>query len=59
MSNLAYLGLAVVLSTIGGLVVWYRNRRPTSFMSGIEQFQREREALAPERRRTREDGRTG
>lgn len=59
MSNLAYLGLAVVLSTIGALVIWLRNRRPTSLMSGIEQFQRERDALARERLRTREDGRAG
>ena len=50
MSNLVYLGIAVVLSIIGCLVLYLRNRKPTSLNAGIEEFQRELRALAPERR---------
>lgn len=47
LSNLLYLGIAVVLSIIGCLVLYLRNRRPTSLEAGIEEFQRELRALAP------------
>jgi hypothetical protein len=47
-SNLLYLLLAVVLSIVGSLVLWARNRQPRSIESGIEQFSRELRALAPE-----------
>lgn len=47
MSNLIYLGIAVLLSVAGCLVIWLRNRKPTSLESGIEEFQRELRALAP------------
>lgn len=50
MSNLLYLGIAIVLSVIGCLVLYLRNRKPTSLNAGIEEFQRELKALAPERR---------
>ena len=50
MSNLLYLGFAVVLSAIGVLWIYLRNRKPTSLNAGIEEFQRELKALAPERR---------
>ena len=53
MSNLLYLALAVVLSTIGVLVLWFRTRRPRSMNSHIEEFARELEALAPESRKRR------
>jgi len=50
MSNLLYLGFAVALSVIGILWIYLRNRKPTSLNAGIEEFQRELRALAPERR---------
>ena len=50
MSNLLYLGIAVVLSVGGILLIWARNRRPTSLESGIEDFRRELKALSPETR---------
>ncbi len=50
MSNLLYLLLAGVLSAAGVLVIWLRNRRPTSLESGIEEFQRELRALDPKDR---------
>jgi hypothetical protein len=37
-SELAYLGLAVIVSIIGSIVVWHRQRRPHSLESGIEEF---------------------
>ena len=52
MSNLLYLGIAVAVSSIGILVLWYRNRKPRSLESGIEEFQRELRALAPDRSRS-------
>ena len=56
MSNLLYLGIAVVISVLGGLVIYLRNRKPTSLNHGIEEFQRELRALAPEKRRNSSDG---
>jgi hypothetical protein len=50
-SNLLYLGIAVVISVLGGLYVYVRNRKPTSLNAGIEEFQRELRALAPDKRR--------
>ncbi len=52
MSNLLYLGLAVAISALAILVLWYRNRKPRSLTSGIEEFQRELRALAPDRSRS-------
>jgi hypothetical protein len=49
-SNLLYLGIAVVVSIIGCLILYYRNRKPTSLTHGIEEFQRELKALAPDKR---------
>ena len=48
MSNLLYLALALVLSGIGWFVLWLRHRQPTSVEHGIEEFNRELRALAPE-----------
>lgn len=48
MSNLAYLLLAVVFSLLGSLWVWYRHRQPRSLEYGIDEFQRELQALAPD-----------
>ncbi|MBW3614075.1 MAG: hypothetical protein KY439_02045 [Actinobacteria bacterium] len=61
MMNLLYLGIAILLSIIGGLILWYRNRRPTSLTAGIEEFQRELRALTPDgyQKRDRGSGPTG
>lgn len=50
MSNLLYLGIAVLLSVLGCMVLYLRNRKPTSLNAGIEEFQRELKALAPDYR---------
>ncbi len=50
MTNLLYLGIAVVVSTLGAVWIWARNRKPTSVEHGIEEFQRELRALSNERR---------
>ena len=50
MSNLLYLLVAILLSIIGSLILWYRHRRPRSMESGIDEFNRELKALAPENR---------
>jgi hypothetical protein len=49
-SNLLYLGIAVLISILGGLIIYVRNRKPTSLNAGIEEFQRELRALAPDKR---------
>jgi hypothetical protein len=54
MSNLIYLVIAVVLSVIGSLIHWYRNRQPRSMDHGIRQFSKGLEALAPDRDQPRE-----
>jgi hypothetical protein len=58
-SSLVYLLIAVLLSVIGTLILWYRHRRPRSMEEGIEEFSRELRALAPERRTDRGEGRAG
>ena len=47
MSALLYLGVAVALSMLGIFVLWYRNRKPRSLESGIEEFQQGLRALKP------------
>lgn len=47
MSALVFLFIALVLSGIGSAVLVMRNRRPTSVESGIDEFRREMNALAP------------
>jgi hypothetical protein len=42
--------MAFVLSGIGWLILWLRHRQPTSVEYGIEEFNRELRALAPEQR---------
>ena len=49
-SNLVYLLLALVLSGIGWLFLWLRHRQPTSVEYGIDEFNRELRALAPDQR---------
>jgi hypothetical protein len=48
-SSLVYLFVALVLSVLGSLLLWYRHRRPKSLESGIDEFSRELKALAPKR----------
>ncbi|MEY2567706.1 MAG: hypothetical protein QOE35_2235 [Actinomycetota bacterium] len=50
MSNLLYVVIALGLSAVGSLILWYRHRRPRSMEAGIDEFSRELKALAPERR---------
>lgn len=47
MSAVVFLLIAVVVSLIGGLYLWYKHRSPTTLDSGIKAFQREMEALKP------------
>lgn len=51
MSSLVYLLVAVALSVVGSLIIYYRHRRPKSLESGIDEFSRELRALAPKRDR--------
>jgi len=48
MSNLVYLGIAVVLSLLGSFVLWLRHRKPRSMEAHMQRFARELEALAPD-----------
>ncbi|HEX5945144.1 MAG TPA: hypothetical protein VFY82_02655 [Acidimicrobiales bacterium] len=47
MNAVAFLMLAVVISVAGSTVLYLRNRAPSSLESGIDNFRREMEALAP------------
>jgi hypothetical protein len=44
---IAFLMIAVVISVVGSLVLYLRSRTPTSLDSGIDNFRREMQALAP------------
>lgn len=46
MSNVSFLLIVVVVSVVGSLVVWLRHRKPTHFMSSVDEFKREMDALA-------------
>ena len=48
LANLAYLIGAVVLAVIGGVVVWWRHRKPTSVHANMASFHRGLRALAPD-----------
>src|SRR5947209_4854823 len=50
MANLLYLVAVIVVSVIGGLIIFLRNRKPTSVEAGIDAFHRGLKALAPQRR---------
>ena len=47
MNALVFLGIAVVLSLAGCLVLWLRTRQPRSIDAHIRDFERELDALAP------------
>ena len=48
MSNLIYLVIAIMLSLVGSLILWYRTRQPRSMEAGMEQFSKGLRALAPD-----------
>ena len=45
MSGVAFLLIVVVVGLVGSLIVWLRLRKPTHFMSSVDDFQREMDAL--------------
>ncbi|MEX1217327.1 MAG: hypothetical protein WEA11_02260 [Acidimicrobiales bacterium] len=45
-SGVGFLLIAVVVSLVGSLIVWLRSRKPTHFMSSVDDFQREMDALS-------------
>ncbi len=49
MNALVFLGIAVMLSLTGCLVLWFRSRQPRSMDAHIRDFARELDALAPDR----------
>jgi hypothetical protein len=46
---LTFLAGALVASILLSLLVWLRHRKPTSMEAGIDAFNRELQALAPQR----------
>jgi hypothetical protein len=44
-SGVAFLLIVVVVGVVGSFVVWLRHRKPTHFMSSVDDFQREMDAL--------------
>lgn len=57
MNGLMFLLIAVALSIGGSLVLYLRHRDPTSLDHGIDEFQREMRALAPEQQHPPSDER--
>jgi hypothetical protein len=47
-SSLLFLGIALVVSLVGCLVLWLRHRPPRSIDAHIRDFARELDALAPD-----------
>jgi hypothetical protein len=47
-TNLAFLLVAVVLSAVGVLVLWLRNRPTSSPTASIDEFSEKMRALAPD-----------
>lgn len=45
MSGLGFLLIVVVVTLVGSLIVWLRNRKPTYFMASVDDFEREMRAL--------------
>jgi hypothetical protein len=48
MGNAAFVLIAVAVSALGSLLLWGLHRRPRTFMSSIDEFQREMKALSHE-----------
>jgi hypothetical protein len=55
--GLAFLFIVVVISGLGAVVLWMRNRDSASLDQGVEEFQREMRALSPDK--TDDDRRRG
>ena len=49
MNALVFLGIAALLSLIGCGILWMRSRQPGSMEAHIRDFERELDALAPDR----------
>ena len=47
MTAIGFLFIVVVVSGVGGLVLWLQHREPNTLESGLEAFRREMDALAP------------
>ena len=47
MTALLFLSIAVIVSVVGTTFLWIRNRKPTTWDSGIDDFAREMKALEP------------
>ncbi len=45
MSGMSFLLIVVVISVVGSIFVWLRNRQPNDPLSSVGDFQREMEAL--------------
>jgi hypothetical protein len=54
---LIFLLVVLLVSGVGSLVLWLRHREPVRFDSGIRDFQREMQALAPPDEDPFQDGR--
>jgi hypothetical protein len=50
MENLFYLVAVIAVSVIVSVIIVVRSRKPTSMEAGIEAFNRELRALAPDKR---------
>jgi hypothetical protein len=48
MGNAAFVLIAVAVSALASLGLWLYHRRPRTFMSSIDEFQREMKALSQE-----------
>ncbi len=47
MNAIVFLLIVVVVSAVGGLVLWIQHRQPTGLESSLDSFKREMDALAP------------
>jgi hypothetical protein len=45
MSGVSFLLIVVVISVVGSIIVWLRNRQPNDPLSSVSDFQREMDAL--------------
>jgi len=45
MSGVGFLMIVVVISVVGSIIVWLRNRQPNDPLSSVSDFQREMDAL--------------
>jgi hypothetical protein len=44
-SGVGFLLIVVVISVVGSIIVWLRNRQPTNPLSSVDEFEREMQAL--------------